>query len=178
MVFGTILFAVPLGIGAGIYLAEYSRDNKFTRLVRIAINNLNGTPSIIFGLFGFTVFVLYFKLGFSLLAGQLTLALMVLPTIIRTTENAIRTVSIDLRDGSYALGATKWQTIRKVVLPAASPGIITGIILSMGRAAGKRRQLCLQQRFLWRDIYHHLNYSQLWLYRIFYIFSQHLFQAV
>jgi phosphate transport system permease protein len=137
LVIGAILFAFPLGLGAGIFLAEYSKETKFTRIVRIAIDNLNGTPSIVFGLFGFTVFVLYFHMGITLLGGQLTLGLMVLPTIIRTTEQSIKTVPQELRDGSYALGATKWQTVRKVVLPSASPGIITGIILSMGRAAGE-----------------------------------------
>ena len=137
LVGGAVLFSVPLGIAAGIYLSEYAKESKFTRILRTGIDNLNGTPSIVFGLFGFVVFVLLFGWGRSLLAGQVTLALMILPTIIRTTEESFRSVPQALREGSLALGCSKWYTIRKVVLPSAAPGIITGTILGMGRAAGE-----------------------------------------
>jgi len=137
LILGSIAIALPLGIGAAIYLVEYTKENAFTRFIRTATDLLNGTPSIVFGLFGFTFLVLYLGFGISLLAGVVTLALMVLPTVIRTTEEALRSVPDSIREGSYALGATKWQTIRKVVIPPAMPGIITGAILSIGRAAGE-----------------------------------------
>lgn len=158
LVMGTILFAVPIGIAAGIYLAEYAKDNRFTRFIRLGIDNLNGTPSIVFGLFGYTVFVLLWtKFGIvdgrTMLAGQLTMALMILPTIIRTTEEALISVPQSVRDGSLALGSSKWQSISKVALPAAIPGVITGIILGMGRSAGETAPILFtattfQQRFL------------------------------
>ncbi len=137
LVAGAIAIALPLGVGAAIYLAEYQRENRLTRLIRSGVDLLNGTPSIVFGLFGFTFFVLYLEFGVSMLAGQVTLGLMVLPTIIRTTEEALRQVPQGLREGSLALGATQWQTVRRVVLPPAAPGILTGAILSIGRAAGE-----------------------------------------
>jgi phosphate transport system permease protein len=137
LVAGSMLFALPLGVGAAIYLAEYQRENRLTYVIRNAVDLLNGTPSIVFGLFGFTFLVLFLNLGVSLLAGVITLGLMVLPTIIRTTEEALRQVPQGLREGSLALGATKWQTISRVVLAPAAPGIITGAILSIGRAAGE-----------------------------------------
>ena len=137
LVAGAIALALPLGVGAAIYLAEYQRENRLTRLIRNGVDLLNGTPSIVFGLFGFTFFVLYLEFGVSMLAGQVTLGLMVLPTIIRTTEEALHQVPQGLREGSLALGATQWQTIRRVVLPPAAPGILTGTILSIGRAAGE-----------------------------------------
>ncbi|MHA1718315.1 MAG: phosphate ABC transporter permease PstA [Promethearchaeota archaeon] len=137
LTFGAILFSVPMGVLAGIYLSEYAKENKFTRIIHLAIDNLNGTPSIVFGIFGLVVFCIFFGWGKSLLAGQITLSLMILPTIIRTSEESFHSVPNDLREGSYALGATKSYTIRKVVLPSASPGILTGIILSMGRAVGE-----------------------------------------
>jgi len=137
LVAGAIIIALPIGICAAIYLTEYTREGKLTKIIRAGIDNLNGTPSIVFGLFGFAFLVLYLDMGISLIAGQITLALMILPTIIRTTEEALRCVPQSVREGSLALGATKWQTIRKVVLPPASPGIITGVILSIGRAAGE-----------------------------------------
>jgi len=129
--------SLPIGIGAGIYLSEYSRESTVTKMLRIFTDNLNGTPSIVFGLFGFAFFVLYLNLGVSLIAGGLTLAMMILPTIIRTTEEAVKAVPQTLREGSLALGASKWTTIQKVVLPSALPGIATGTILSIGRAAGE-----------------------------------------
>lgn len=137
LVAGSILFALPFGVGAAIYLNEYRMEGYLTRTIRTGIDLLNGTPSIVFGLFGFTFLVLYLNLGVSMLAGQLTLGLMVLPTIIRTTEEALKNVPQSLREGSLALGATRWQTISRVVLPSALAGIITGTILSIGRAAGE-----------------------------------------
>lgn len=153
LVAGAILIALPLGIGAAIYLTEYTIEGRMTRLIRTGADLLNGTPSIVFGLFGFAFLVLYLNFGVSLLAGQVTLALMVLPTIIRTTEESLRTVPQGLREGSYALGATRWQTIRRVVLPPSVPGIITGTILSIGRAAGETAPIMFtavvfSQRFL------------------------------
>ena len=137
LVIGAILIALPLGIGAAIYLNEYTRESRITRIIRTGVDLLNGTPSIVFGLFGMAFLVLYLKFGVSLLAGQVTLALMVLPTIIRTAEESLKNVPMSVREGSLALGATKWQTVRSVVLPPAVPGIITGTILSIGRAAGE-----------------------------------------
>jgi phosphate transport system permease protein len=134
---GSVLFSVPIGLLAGIYLSEYAKDGKITRVIRAGIDNLNGTPSIVFGLFGYMLFVLYFGAGISVIAGQLTLALMILPTIIRTTEEAVSAIPQSFREGSLALGSSKWQSIVKVVLPAATPGIVTGIVLGMGRAAGE-----------------------------------------
>jgi phosphate transport system permease protein len=130
----TLIIATPLGVGAGIYLSEYARDNWFTKIIRYGVETLAGVPSIVFGLFGFALFVIALGFSFSILSGALTLACLVLPTIIRTTEEAIKTVPRDYREGSLALGATKWQTIRTVVLPSAMPGIVTAIILAIGRA--------------------------------------------
>jgi len=137
LVVGAIIIALPLGVGAAIYMVEYTREGRITRLIRTGVDLLNGTPSIVFGLFGFAFIVLYLSTGVSLLAGQVTLALMVLPTVIRTTEETLRGIPASLREGSLALGATKWQTISRVVLPPAVPGIVTGAILSIGRAAGE-----------------------------------------
>jgi phosphate transport system permease protein len=133
----SLVIAVPLGVGAAIYLTEYTRPNTLTAIMRFGTDSLAGVPSIVFGLFGFIFFVTYLNLGWSLLAGALTLALMVLPTIIRTAEEAIRAVPMAYREVSYALGASPWQMVRTVVLPNALPGIITGIILSFGRAVGE-----------------------------------------
>jgi len=137
LVLGAIAIALPLGVGAAIYLVEYTREGRITRLIRTGVDLLNGTPSIVFGLFGFAFIVLYLRIGVSMLAGQITLALMVLPTVIRTTEEALKNIPQSLREGSLALGATRWQTISRVVLPPAVPGIVTGAILSIGRAAGE-----------------------------------------
>jgi phosphate transport system permease protein len=122
------------GIGAGIYLSEYAPDNRLTRFIRYGIEILAGIPSIIFGMFGFALLVTALHLNFSILAGALTLVCLLLPTMIRTTEEAIKAVPRGHREGGLALGATKWQTIRHVVLPAALPGIVTGVILCIGRA--------------------------------------------
>ncbi len=137
LVIGAIAIALPIGIGAAIYLTEYTREGTVTRIIRTGTDLLNGTPSIVFGLFGFAFLVIFLGFGVSLIAGQITLALMVLPTIIRTTEEALRTIPLSVREGSLALGATKWQTIRKVILPSSVPGIVTGTILSIGRASGE-----------------------------------------
>ncbi|MBU7024180.1 MAG: phosphate ABC transporter permease PstA, partial [Theionarchaea archaeon] len=153
LVGGAMLVAVPPGVGAGIYLSEYAREGKITRLIRAGIDNLNGTPSIVFGLFGFAFLVLYLNFGISLLAGMITLGFMVLPTIVRTTEEAVKSVPQAMREASLAVGATKWQTIKRVVVPPASPGVITGVILSVGRAAGETAPIMFtaavfSQRFL------------------------------
>jgi phosphate transport system permease protein len=137
LVAGAILIALPLGVGAAIYLVEYTKEGRITRLIRTGVDLLNGTPSIVFGLFGFAFIVLYLTVGVSLLAGQITLALMILPTVIRTTEESLKNIPQSLREGSLALGATRWQTISKVILPPAVPGIVTGAILCIGRAAGE-----------------------------------------
>ncbi|MCA9916858.1 MAG: phosphate ABC transporter permease PstA [Anaerolineales bacterium] len=134
---GTAVAAIPLGIGAAIYLAEYAGDNRLTRTIRLAIVNLAGIPSIVYGLFGLGAFVLFLNFGTSILAGSLTLGLMTLPVLISTAEEAIRSVPADFRTVSLSLGATRWQTIRHQVLPHALPGIITGIILGLSRAAGE-----------------------------------------
>ncbi|MFW9989065.1 MAG: phosphate ABC transporter permease subunit PstC [Candidatus Odinarchaeota archaeon] len=134
---GSIAFALPLGMCVGIYLSEYAGDNKITKIIRSGIDNLNGTPSIVFALFGVAIFLVAFGLQKSLIAGVLTLGLMILPTIIRTTEEAVKAIPKSFREGSLALGSSKWQGISKIVLPAALPGIVTGAVLGMGRSAGE-----------------------------------------
>lgn len=134
---GTAFFSVPLGIAAAIYLAEYASDNKLTRLIRLAIINLAGIPSVVYGLFGLGLFVLFLKFGTSILAASLTLSIMTLPVIISTAEEALRSVPQSFRTVSISLGATRWQTIRKIVLKEALPGILTGVILGLERAAGE-----------------------------------------
>jgi phosphate transport system permease protein len=137
LTFGTALVSFPLAIATAIYLAEYARANTLTRWVRLAIVNLAGIPSIVYGLFGLGAFVLFLNLGTSIIAGSLTLGLMTLPVVISTAEEAILAVPREFRTVSLSLGATRWQTIRHQVLPHALPGIITGIILGLGRAAGE-----------------------------------------
>jgi phosphate transport system permease protein len=134
---GTALAAIPVGVGGAIYLAEYARDNWLTRSIRLAIINLAGIPSVVYGLFGLGLFVLFLQFGTSLLAGALTLAIMTLPIIISTAEEALRAVPTEFRTIIASLGGTRWQGIRRVVLPQAFPGIITGIILGLLRAAGE-----------------------------------------
>ncbi|MCD1295719.1 phosphate ABC transporter, permease protein PstA [Methanocella sp. CWC-04] len=138
-----VIVATPLGVGAAIYMAEYAGENRITKIVRFGADSLAGIPSIIFGLFGYLFFVYTLKMGFSILAGGLTLALMALPIILRVSEEAVRVVPESYKHGSMALGASKWQTIRKVVLPAAFPGMITGVILGMGRAVGETAAVML-----------------------------------
>jgi phosphate transport system permease protein len=137
LTFGTAIASFPLAIGAAIYLAEYAGDNRLTRWVRLAIVNLAGIPSIVYGLFGLGAFVLFLNFGTSILAGSLTLGIMTLPVVISTAEEAILAVPHQFRVVSLSLGATRWQTIRHQVLPHALPGIITGVILGLGRAAGE-----------------------------------------
>lgn len=134
---GTAIFSVPLGIAAAIYLSEYAKDNQWTRLIRLAIINLAGIPSVVYGLFGLGLFVLFLKFGTSILAASLTLSIMTLPVIISTAEEALRSVPQAFRTVSISLGATRWQTIRKIVLKEALPGILTGVILGLERAAGE-----------------------------------------
>ena len=134
---GTAIFSVPLGIAAAIYLSEYAKDNQVTRLIRLAIINLAGIPSVVYGLFGLGLFVLFLQFGTSILAASLTLSIMTLPVIISTAEEALRSVPQQFRTVSISLGATRWQTIRKIVLKEALPGILTGVILGLERAAGE-----------------------------------------
>lgn len=144
--FVTLLFSVPVGIGAAIHLTEYTKKSRVTDIIRFGIDALAGVPSIVFGLFGFAFFVILLKPvtgGWSLTSGALTGACMILPTIIRTTEEAVKTVPLSYREASYALGATKWQTVSRVVIPTALPGIITGVILGIGRIVGETAALLL-----------------------------------
>ncbi len=134
---GTAIFSVPLGVAAGIYIAEYAPDNRLTRLIRIAIINLAGIPSVVYGLFGLGLFVLFLRLGTSIFAASLTLSIMTLPVIISTTEEALRAVPNAFRVVSTSLGGTRWQTTWRITLPQAMPGVITGIILGLERAAGE-----------------------------------------
>ena len=137
LVLGTMCFALPVGILAAIYLSEYARANALTRTIDMAIVNLAGVPSVVYGLFGLALFVTFLNLGTSIVAGSLTLAIMSLPVIITSAREAFGTVPQSFREASLALGATPWQTIRRVVLPNALPGILTGTILAMSRAAGE-----------------------------------------
>lgn len=132
-----IIIAAPLGIFTSVYLSEYTRENKATKIIRFGTDCLAGIPSIIFGLFGYIFFVITLGFGWSILSGGLTLAVMILPTIIRTSEEAIRAVPKSYREVSFSLGATSWQTVKKVILPNALPGIVTGIMLSIGRSIGE-----------------------------------------
>ena len=134
---GTAIFSVPLGIAAAIYIGEYAPDTRWTRLIRIAIINLAGIPSVVYGLFGFGLFVIFLRFGTSILAASLTLSIMTLPVIITTTEEALRSVPQSFRVVSISLGGSRWQTIWRIVLPNALPGILTGIILGLERAAGE-----------------------------------------
>jgi phosphate transport system permease protein len=137
LVIGAIVFALPIGLLAAIYLSEYSKDNLLTRLIKLAIVNLAGVPSVVYGLFGLALFVVFFKFGASILSGSLTLGIMIIPVIITTSREALESVPYSFREVSLSLGASKWQTIRHIVLPNAIPGILTGTILGLGRAAGE-----------------------------------------
>jgi phosphate transport system permease protein len=134
---GTAIFSVPLGIAAAVYLSEYASNNKWTRLIRLAIVNLAGIPSVVYGLFGLGLFVLFLQFGTSILAASLTLSIMTLPVIISTSEEALRAVPQAFRTVSVSLGATRWQTISRIILKEAKPGILTGVILGLERAAGE-----------------------------------------
>src|SRR5215468_5966399 len=151
LVIGSMTLALFIGISCSIYLSEYSRDGRFIRLIRVAILNLAGVPSIVFGLFGFGLFVIFFHWNVSLLAGWFTLGLMVLPAIITASEEALRAVPQGLREGSVALGATKWETIHKNVLPYAMPGILTASILGIARVAGETAPIMFTAAYAMRD---------------------------
>jgi phosphate transport system permease protein len=138
-----LIVATPLGIGTAVFLREYTREGRMSRMIRFGTDCLAGVPSIIFGLFGFVFFVIYLKMGWSILSGGLTLAAMILPTIISTSEEAIKAIPEKYREVSYSLGGTKWQTVIHTVLPSALPGIFTGIILSIGRSIGETAALVL-----------------------------------
>ncbi|MEK6728172.1 MAG: phosphate ABC transporter permease PstA [Candidatus Omnitrophota bacterium] len=137
LVIGAIVFALPIGLLAAIYLSEYSKENFLSRMIKLAIVNLAGVPSVVYGLFGLALFVVFFKFGASILSGSLTLGIMILPIIITTSREALESVPHSFREVSLSLGASKWQTIRHIVLPNAIPGILTGTILGLGRAAGE-----------------------------------------
>ncbi|MCC4769968.1 phosphate ABC transporter permease PstA [Methanosarcina sp. DH2] len=143
LIIGSMGVALPMGVMAAIYLNEYAGETRTTWLIEMAINNLAGTPSVVFGLFGLALFVKYVGFGSSLLSACLTLSLLIIPVIIRSTQEALIAVPNEYRDSSLALGISKWQTIRHVVLPAAIPGIITGSILSIGRVAGETAPILL-----------------------------------
>ena len=138
-----ILVATPLGVGTAIFLREYTREGRVSRLIRFGTDCLAGVPSIIFGLFGFVFFVIYLNMGWSILSGGLTLAAMILPTIISTSEEAMKAVPHSYREVSYSLGGTKWQTVMHAVLPSALPGIFTGILLGIGRSVGETAAVIL-----------------------------------
>jgi len=137
LMIGSSLISIPVGVITAIYLSEYARNPRLVKIIRLGINNLAGVPSVVFGLFGLTLFVIFLGFGTSILAGSLTLGLLNLPVIIRSTEEALLVVPETYREASISLGATKWQTIYKIVLPNALPGILTGVMLSLGRAAGE-----------------------------------------
>ncbi len=137
LVLGAIIFALPIGLLAAIYLSEYAKDNVLNRIIKLAIVNLSGVPSVVYGLFGLALFVVFLKFGASILSGSLTLGIMILPIIITTSREALESVPQSFREVSLSLGASKWQTIRHIVLPNAIPGILTGTILGLGRAAGE-----------------------------------------
>jgi phosphate transport system permease protein len=138
-----VVIATPVGVAGAVYFTEYAKSGKLVNLIRFFTEVLAGIPSIIFGLFGFAFFVVFLGMGWSILAGGLTLAVMILPTIIRTTEEALKTVPMTYREGSLALGATKWYTISRVVLPGCKSGILTGVILGLGRAIGETAAVVL-----------------------------------
>jgi phosphate transport system permease protein len=151
LVVGSMVLALIIGISSAIYLSEYSRNGRWIRLIRIAILNLAGVPSIVFGLFGFGLFVIFFGWNVSLIAGWFTLGLMVLPAIITASEESLRAVPQGLREGSLALGASKWQTIRKNVLPYAMPGILTSSILGIARVAGETAPIMFTAAYAMKD---------------------------
>jgi phosphate transport system permease protein len=138
-----VLIAAPLGVGTAIFLREYTREGRVSRLIRFGTDCLAGVPSIIFGLFGFVFFVIYLNMGWSILSGGLTLAAMILPTIISTSEEAMKAVPYSYREVSYSLGGTRWQTVMHAVLPGAIPGILTGILLGIGRSVGETAAVIL-----------------------------------
>ena len=157
---GAIMFALPLGLACAIYLCEYSPKGIIVNIIRISINNLAGVPSVVFGLFGLAIFVKIMGFGVSILAGSLTLGIMVLPQIISASQEALLAVPQSYREASFALGATQWQTIRKVVLPSALPGILTGVILSIGRVAGETAPILFTAATFYTRGYPHSIFSE------------------
>ena len=147
LVFLTALFSIPLSIGAALYLEEYAIDNNFTRFIKINISNLAGVPSIVYGILGLSFFVRTLGLGRSILSGALTMSLLIMPIMIVAAQEAIRMIPNSLREGSYALGASKWKTVKGIVLPSSLPGIMTGIILAISRALGESAPLLLVGAF-------------------------------
>ncbi len=137
LVLVSFIIAVPIGILSGIYIAEYAEESRIKRFIRVSVNMLAGIPSVVFGLFGLAIFVIKFHFGVSILSGGLTLGILILPTIIQATIEALHSVPYSFREASFGIGATKWQTIKNIVLPTGMPGILTGMILSIGRAAGE-----------------------------------------
>jgi phosphate transport system permease protein len=137
LVLGAIIFALPIGVLSAVYLSEYAKDNFLTRIIKLAIINLAGVPSVVYGLFGLALFVVFFRFGASILSGSLTLGIMILPIIITTSREALESVPYSFREVSRSLGASKWQSISSIVLPNAISGILTGTILGLGRAAGE-----------------------------------------
>jgi len=137
LMIGSSVISIPVGVITAVYLSEYAKSPRLVKIIRMGINNLAGVPSVVFGLFGLSLFVIFLGFGTSILAGSLTLGLLNLPVIIRSTEEALMVVPDTYREASVSLGATKWQTIYKIVLPNALPGILTGVMLSLGRAAGE-----------------------------------------
>jgi phosphate transport system permease protein len=138
-----IAIATPLGVGTAVFLREYTRESRVSRIIRFGTDCLAGVPSIIFGLFGFVFFVIFLRMGWSVLSGGLTLATMILPTIICTAEEAIKAIPYSYREVSFALGGTRWQTVAKVILPNALPGILTGVLLGVGRSVGETAAIIL-----------------------------------
>jgi phosphate transport system permease protein len=138
-----IVIATPLGVGTAVYLREYTRESRVSRIIRFGTDCLAGVPSIIFGLFGFVFFVILLRMGWSILSGGLTLAAMILPTIICTAEEAVKAIPYSYREVSFALGGTRWQTVAKVILPNAMPGIFTGVLLGVGRSVGETAAIIL-----------------------------------
>ncbi len=170
-----IAVALPLGVGSAIYLTEYARGGWFTEFIRMAIITLAGVPSIVFGLFGLALFVIILGFGTSILAGGLTLACMILPTVIVASEEALQAVPRTLREGSLALGATRWQTICRNVLPYATPGILTGTILSIGRAAGETAPILLTVAAFYLPVLPHSIFDQVMAlpYHLYVLATQH-----
>ncbi|ETR72020.1 MAG: phosphate transport system permease protein [Candidatus Magnetoglobus multicellularis str. Araruama] len=171
---GAILIAFPIGVASAIYLNEYARPGRTIRIIRLGINNLAGVPSVVFGLFGLAFFVVWMKMGVSILAGALTLAAMSLPVIIGSTEEALRAVPDTYREASLGIGATKWQTIYRVVLPAALPGILTGGILGISRAAGETAPIMFTAAVFIPLICHQALLMKSWHCPIIYMYWQQL----
>ncbi len=157
---GAILFALPLGVLIAVYLTEYAKSKRFVRIVKVGVNALAGVPSVVFGLFGLAVFVKFFNFGVSILSGSLTLGILILPTIIRASEEAIIAVPRIFRESSFALGATKWQTVTKIVIPTALPGILTGAILGIGRAAGETAPILFTAATFYQRILPHSIFDE------------------